>query len=76
MFASSDHMFVTSDRVRDQAKLIFIGSDRTCPTRDRKSLTSADMLPLVGADGPELTTAVTSRKRRTRLRSSECGRNR
>jgi hypothetical protein len=68
-------MFVTNDRVRDQAKL-FIGSDRTCLTRDRKSLTLADMLPLVGADGREPTTAVTSRKRRTWLRSSECGRNR
>jgi hypothetical protein len=41
---------------------MFVSSDRTLVATDCESLTSADTLPLVGAEGPRPETAVTFRK--------------
>jgi hypothetical protein len=41
---------------------MFAGSARTLLAADSESLTSADFLALVAAEGPPLETAVTSRK--------------
>jgi hypothetical protein len=41
---------------------MFVSSDRTLLAADSESLTSADFLPLVAAEGSRPQTAVTSRK--------------
>lgn len=41
---------------------MFVSSDRTLLATENESLTSADFLALVAADGPPPQTAVTSRK--------------
>ena len=66
-------LFATSDRTPNSAGLMFASSDRTRPPRDRTPLTWADVLPLVGANGPKPTTAVTSREHRPPCRSPWCG---
>jgi hypothetical protein len=58
-------LFVTYDRSPSPAKSMFTSSDRTWPLPRGKPLTSAFTLPLVGANGPQPATAVTSRERRT-----------
>jgi hypothetical protein len=45
---------------------MFACSDRTLLAAGCESLTSADILPLVGANGPRTLTAVTSREYRSR----------
>jgi hypothetical protein len=42
-------LFVTSDRGRRPASLMFVSSDRTGPLRDSEALTSANLLLLVAA---------------------------
>jgi len=57
---------------RYSARLMFVSSDRTWPPRRQNALTSANVLPLVGANGPEQTTAVTSRGQPDGARTPEC----
>jgi hypothetical protein len=66
-------LFVASDRTLAWPRFMFVSSDRTWPPGAAKSLTWANDQPLVGADGPQPATAITSREHRAWLRPPGCG---
>jgi hypothetical protein len=62
-----------SDRTPFEPRFMFVSSDRTWPPRSSKSLTSANGLPLVDADGHLPVTAVTSGDHLTGSLPARCG---
>jgi hypothetical protein len=68
-------LFATSDRTSIEPRFMFVSSDRTQPPCASKTLTSVNDPPLVDANEPLPTTAVTSREHRPDSLSPGCGPN-
>jgi hypothetical protein len=60
-------MFVTTDRTRFPARLVFVSSDRTQTACGSGPLTSANALPLLGQNDLGPASAVTLHEQQARL---------